>query len=101
MTLTISRYGPGLQADGVPGGPWFARPDETHLLADGYQYAELLRVPDEGAARVDGFAYPTPDGAEVRLRAGANGWHMVSLTALRALVSGLSVEPVACARCEA
>lgn len=97
MTVTIRRLSSGLQVDGFPDGPRYVRPDETRLLAFGYQYAEMFHVPENGSAVVDGFAHPTPDGETLLVRAGANGWQSAPFAAVRALVSGLSTDPIACA----
>lgn len=100
VTVTIRPFAGGLQVDGVPGGERFVRPLDARLLTHGSQFAEVLAITDSGAV-VDGFAHPTPDGETLLVRAGANGWQSAPFAAVRALVSGLSCDAVACAEAEA
>lgn len=100
MTVTISRFSTGLQVDGFPDGVRYIRPLEARLLCDGCQFAEVISIPGEGPAVVDGFAHPTPDGDVLQIRIGADRY-AAPFGAVRALVAGLSCDPIVCAEAEA
>lgn len=94
---TVSRYGPGLQIDGLPGGPQYVSPPDVRLLLRGLQCVEILAPDEHGEGRPAGIAYPK-DATTVRFRPGMtleHGVYEAPLAALWRLFAGLEIFPVA------
>jgi hypothetical protein len=93
---TVSRDGPGLVVDGLPGGPYGIGPGAARVLLRGRQFAEMRVADEDGNGIPGGIAYVT-EGGRVRFRPGLtleHGVYEAPLQALSRLFAGLDVFPV-------
>ena len=96
MTPTISRYGPGLQVDGLHGSPYGIGPGAARVLLLGRQFAELLAADEDGNGIPGGLAYAMVDDL-VRFRPGpdeSHGVYEAPVSPLWRLFAGLDVFPI-------